>query len=1066
MMQFLFDGISPRRGPVPVSLLLLFLSLYSVASGQKAPEQAPVSLNPVVFAKTGCNSTFLKRLGLPGQSAAGYKIVPATGGNFFLAAAAGDETMIVLANSAMEVLWAKSVDMAPGADVINDLRLDGEGQLIGVGNASSAPVECYAFKMNAADGQLIWRSQLNEPLNSYFTKIMEKSDGSGNYLLFGQTDAVSGGSGCDALLMDINRNTGALISDKHYTLGSCEIFNDVIIESGKIYVCGRYNLLGGGQSGFRAALSLLDTDGTVQWSRHYLRDNNQTARLYASSFVRDGDDLVLFGYGSDNSTSLTATTLQLMKTFGSAGSLAWAKKYDITDGNEERALKVLNLPDGYLQCGFYTRPSGREAFLIKTDKTGNYLWGKSYGGQGDDFIRDIILRSDTLYLVGIAANSASGPTDILVGKLDINGNATSDCPYIKDLVSVSVLDYLNTPDLTHSLSQLSVTHNYSMASIPANTERTLDTAAICQKICDDLCTLPDATAHIDAIACNSGSIELNMRICNTGSATMPANTAISLYDTDPTTTAANRLATLYTQIAADSGDCLEFIWVDLQIAYPAGNSFTLYVVANDNGSLAPPFALDSLAGSGILECDYSNNMDSRFFAPPPVPALELGPDVALCIGEEVSLDAGPGYTTYLWQDGSSDPQLTAIFTGIYRVEVGDACGFKQQDSVSVTVSLPTELTETVGLCPGDSVLIGGVYYNQPLTVIDTLAGTGDACDTMVTYLIKGPAVSQVQLQCPADITVQTAPGETTAMVNYDLPLASTDCNCSDASADLLQGAPSGSDFSAGVTQVCYAATDVCGGLGSCCFSVTVQATAPEDACDIKNIACVKFEILGIYQNPDLQRTYRMRVTNSCTNKLIYTTFQLPDGIIADAPTNNATYTSPAGQQYTVRNPNASPQHSIRFKTIGDGIANGVSDIFEYTLPPQADPLFIHATVRLDPQIYYEVHLNVFDCTVQQVPFRPAEARAPAPGIAETACFLFPNPVADVLQVYVPDWVDQQAQFRLHDAYGRLLQVQTTDSMPDVLSMPLAPEWPAGIYYLEATDDRGQRLIRRFVRVRG
>ena len=152
--------------------------------------------------------------------------------------------------------------------------------------------------------------------------------------------------------------------------------------------------------------------------------------------------------------------------------------------------------------------------------------------------------------------------------------------------------------------------------------------------------------------------------------------------------------------------------------------------------------------------------------------------------------------------------------------------------------------------------------------------------------------------------------------------------------------------------------------------------------------------------------------------------------------------------------------------VADGIANGASDIYEYTLPPQADPLFIHATERLDPQIYYEVHLNVFDCTVQQVPFRPAEARAPAPDPAEIACTMFPNPVADVLQVYVPAWTGRQVQFRLRDAYGRLLQLQTSDAMPDVLSIPLAPEWPAGIYYLEATDDRGQALVRRFVRVRG
>ena len=274
--------------------------LFAQAFSTDALPGAGISTAGMTFQTDSfCGNAFFKRLFIEGQSTAGYKIVPAANGNFFLAASAGESTVIALVDRKMEVLWAKSMDMGLGREFILDMRLDSEGKIIGLGNTSLLPVECFAFKMDSADGQLIWYSKLNDPGNSYFTRILEKSSGA-DYLLFGQTDLVgTTGTGCDALLMEINRNTGALLWDRQYDLGSCEIVNDVFIENNQIYVCGRYNLVDGGQSRFRAAISLFNTTGDLQWSRHYVRNNDQDATMYFNALVHENDSLVALGWGND-----------------------------------------------------------------------------------------------------------------------------------------------------------------------------------------------------------------------------------------------------------------------------------------------------------------------------------------------------------------------------------------------------------------------------------------------------------------------------------------------------------------------------------------------------------------------------------------------------------------------------------------------------------------------------------------------------------------------------------------------------------------------------------------------
>ncbi len=70
------------------------------------------------------------------------------------------------------------------------------------------------------------------------------------------------------------------------------------------------------------------------------------------------------------------------------------------------------------------------------------------------------------------------------------------------------------------------------------------------------------------------------------------------------------------------------------------------------------------------------------------PALELGDDVLLCVEGTVTLDAGPGYSSYFWQDGSTEQTLTVDQIGDYWVAVTDAKGCINIDTIGVKLKGP------------------------------------------------------------------------------------------------------------------------------------------------------------------------------------------------------------------------------------------------------------------------------------------------------------------------------------------------------------------------------------------
>ncbi len=496
--------------------------------------------------------------------------------------------------------------------------------------------------------------------------------------------------------------------------------------------------------------------------------------------------------------------------------------------------------------------------------------------------------------------------------------------------------------------------------------------------------------------------------------------------------------TVFAQAAGSDSCC----W-SVSYKNPFNDLFRLVMHTNDAdfnfdlSSLSPALGINSL---GINTIDLKNNLGVGT----PLPSGQLNNFIAFCL---TNLKKTPQQIYFDWYDGQN-----MIFCS---------------DTLELKSTLITR-TETVYFCPGDPVVINGMTYTGAGTVIDTVPGKSGACDTVITYIITSltPAPSNVHITCPANINQTVPVGTAPVVVNYGPPVAGTDCVCPGLAINMTQGLSSGSAFPKGATKVCYMAKDSCGNTATCCFTVTITEETP---CDEKVINCIKFELLGTTCDAKGNRTYKIRVTNNCSGKLIYAAFGVPAGIVAIDPPGNSVYTTPDGRDYDVSNPNFSPFYSIRFKSSTDSISNGESDIFEYTLPAQATPgYYIHAIVRIYPKVFYESYLHCSQpCSPVPKPGNliadgdwSNESETRSTGFAGEFS-VFPNPTTGVLYADLSDWKGQELKIRISNSQGQQIRHLSLTALHEAQEIQLPDGLAAGLYFLEVQTATGERKVAKF-----
>lgn len=172
-----------------------------------------------------------------------------------------------------------------------------------------------------------------------------------------------------------------------------------------------------------------------------------------------------------------------------------------------------------------------------------------------------------------------------------------------------------------------------------------------------------------------------------------------------------------------------------QIISQAGNDVTIKFLKTGNTTIT------ALLDGGCQVITAIKNVEIV----KPVAALDLGADFELCQGRSFTLDAGSGYTTYEWNDGSTDQQLIIRTPGTYTVKVTDACNNDNTTAIIVTdggnhpFSLGPDLLKcaetsvTINLPTGFQNLTWNTAYNK--TDLPTQAILFPALDT--TYILSG-----------------------------------------------------------------------------------------------------------------------------------------------------------------------------------------------------------------------------------------------------------------------------------------------------------------------------------------
>jgi hypothetical protein len=165
-----------------------------------------------------------------------------------------------------------------------------------------------------------------------------------------------------------------------------------------------------------AFLLKVDSLGNFKWSYNY---GGQESDWGESVVVTNDSSYAIGGY--TNSYGAGGFDFYLIRT-NNVGEPLWEKTYGGSDW--DRAHSLIQLPDsGFVLTG-ETHSFGNgnsDAYIIRTDKNGDTLWTRTFGGTENDYANSVILDGDSLVVGGGTESFGAGMTDGLILKYHING---------------------------------------------------------------------------------------------------------------------------------------------------------------------------------------------------------------------------------------------------------------------------------------------------------------------------------------------------------------------------------------------------------------------------------------------------------------------------------------------------------------------------------------------------------------------------------------------------------------------------------------------------------------------
>jgi hypothetical protein len=315
---------------------------------------------------------------------------------------------LVKTNLAGDTLWTKTFG-GPGYECGFDVKQTSDGGYIVVGNTRGLfrdSLQLLIIKTDAS-GNLTWSKVLNNGGYNFPNAVFQTADG--GYIISNySSDYLNPSSN----LLRIDSN-GSLLWAKTVSTANFYIYDMCLTSDGGFGIIGFFS------SPYCCQLLKFDSNGNSLWSKsfviNYYDNGNSIALTPDNGFIICGDS---YNQGFSNSDCF------LIKT-DSIGTLQWSKTYGGPD--LETANSVSPTSDGgYIFAGTANSFSGNEdVYVVKTNSTGDTLWTKIYGANGNERGKSIIQSPDGGYIIAGLNDAGLHPntSNAIAIKTDVNGNS-------------------------------------------------------------------------------------------------------------------------------------------------------------------------------------------------------------------------------------------------------------------------------------------------------------------------------------------------------------------------------------------------------------------------------------------------------------------------------------------------------------------------------------------------------------------------------------------------------------------------------------------------------------------
>lgn len=265
----------------------------------------------------------------------------------------------------------------------------------------------FVFSVGFIDGQTTFYKTISG-YNEFSNHIEQTTDG--GYIMVGSS---SSSSSLNGYLIKTN-SVGDTLWTKIYG-------TDAEFTCGHQTIDGGYILAGYMKNASTLDLDMYivktDSSGTVSWQKIIATPYEDEA--YDVKQTSDGGYVIVgWGFRSGGSSS----DVMVVK-LNNLGNLEWKNFYGSTSDHEYGYSIIQTVDGGYMICGdSHQMPTGYRGYILKIGSTGTYFWSKVFDGSAHDRSLRILQTSDYGYIVLGTRRNVIGSDDMCLLKTDNSGN--------------------------------------------------------------------------------------------------------------------------------------------------------------------------------------------------------------------------------------------------------------------------------------------------------------------------------------------------------------------------------------------------------------------------------------------------------------------------------------------------------------------------------------------------------------------------------------------------------------------------------------------------------------------